>query len=346
MENVLRKEYSRFINIWLISLLSLIGIIVIVGGLTRLTDSGLSITTWDVVKGILPPLNNEDWNELFNLYKKIPQYYLMNMNMTLDEFKVIYYWEYIHRILGRVLGIIFLIPFIFIYFKKIFSNEYNKNFTILFLLILLQGFVGWYMVKSGLIENTTVSHYRLAIHLNLALILFSAIFWYFLNINLKKNVKFFDFRLNNLIQKIFIFLIFLQVTFGAFTSGLDAGKVYQTWPLMNNYFFPDDINLANLKSLNIFSEPSFVQFIHRKLAYVIFIYVLVMSTIIFINKKKFMYNSTFFLMTTIFIQVILGIFTLLSGAYIWIASLHQISTILLLISSIYFYYNSVKNSFD
>ena len=131
MENVLRKEYSRFINIWLISLLSLIVIIVIVGGLTRLTDSGLSITTWDVVKGILPPLNNEDWNELFNLYKKIPQYYLMNMNMTLDEFKVIYYWEYIHRILGRVLGIIFLIPFIFIYFKKIFSNEYNKNFTIL-----------------------------------------------------------------------------------------------------------------------------------------------------------------------------------------------------------------------
>ena len=115
---------------------------------------------------------------------------------------------------------------------------------------------------------------------------------------------------------------------------------------LNNYFFPDDINLANLKSLNIFSEPSFVQFIHRKLAYVIFIYVLVMSTIIFINKKKFMYNSTFFLMTTIFIQVILGIFTLLSGAYIWIASLHQISTILLLISSIYFYYNSVKNSFD
>tara|TARA_B100000401_G_C52755568_1_gene695518 strand:- start:115 stop:1155 length:1041 start_codon:yes stop_codon:yes gene_type:complete len=346
MENVLRKEYSGFINIWLISLLSLIGIIVIVGGLTRLTDSGLSITTWDVVKGILPPLNNEDWNELFNLYKKIPQYYLMNMNMTLDEFKVIYYWEYIHRILGRVLGIIFLIPFIFIYFKKIFSNEYNKNFTILFLLILLQGFVGWYMVKSGLVENTTVSHYRLAIHLNLALILFSAIFWYFLNINLKKNVKFFDFRLNNLIQKIFIFLIFLQVTFGAFTSGLDAGKVYQTWPLMNNYFFPDDINLANLKSLNIFSEPSFVQFIHRKLAYVIFIYVLVMSTIIFINKKKFMYNSTFFLITTILIQVILGILTLLSGAYIWIASLHQISTILLLISSIYFYYNSVKNSFD
>ena len=346
MENVLRKEYSGFINIWLISLLSLIGIIVIVGGLTRLTDSGLSITTWDVVKGILPPLNNEDWNELFNLYKKIPQYYLMNMNMTLDEFKVIYYWEYIHRILGRVLGIIFLIPFIFIYFKKIFSNEYNKNFTILFLLILLQGLVGWYMVKSGLVENTTVSHYRLAIHLNLALILFSAIFWYFLNINLKKNVKFFDFRLNNLIQKIFIFLIFLQVTFGAFTSGLDAGKVYQTWPLMNNYFFPDDINLANLKSLNIFSEPSFVQFIHRKLAYVLFIYVLIMSTIIFINKKKFMYNSTFFLITTILIQVILGILTLLSGAYIWIASLHQISTILLLISSIYFYYNSVKNSFD
>ena len=304
MENVLRKEYSGFINIWLISLLSLIGIIVIVGGLTRLTDSGLSITTWDVVKGILPPLNNEDWNELFNLYKKIPQYYLMNMNMTLDEFKVIYYWEYIHRILGRVLGIIFLIPFIFIYFKKIFSNEYNKNFTILFLLILLQGFVGWYMVKSGLVENTTVSHYRLAIHLNLALILFSAIFWYFLNINLKKNVKFFDFRLNNLIQKIFIFLIFLQITFGAFTSGLDAGKIYQSWPLMNNYFFPDDLTLKNVMNIKIFSEPSFVQFIHRKLAYIIFAYVLIMSFFIFYKKEKYMYNSTIILLIMIFIQLI------------------------------------------
>ena len=170
MEIILRKEYSKFIIYWLISLLSLTGLIIVVGGLTRLTDSGLSITTWDIVTGILPPLNSNECEEAFNLYKEIPQFYLLNEDMTMSEFKVIYYWEYIHRILGRILGLLFLIPFIYIYFKKILNKKYNQNLFILFLLILLQGTVGWYMVKSGLIENTTVSHYRLAIHLNLAFI--------------------------------------------------------------------------------------------------------------------------------------------------------------------------------
>ena len=297
---------------------------------------------WDVVKGILPPLTNVQWENAFNLYKEIPQYYLLNQNMSIDEFKTIFYWEYAHRILGRILGLLFIITFIFIYIKKILTKKYNQNLFILFLLILLQGTVGWYMVKSGLIENTTVSHYRLAIHLNLAFILFSAIFWYFLNIKLKKNKFFFQFKFNYLVPKIFIFLIFLQITFGAFTSGLDAGKIYQSWPLMNNYFFPDDLTLKNVMNIKIFSEPSFVQFIHRKLAYIIFAYVLIMSFFIFYRKEKYMYNSTIFLLIMIFIQLILGIFTLISGAYIWIASLHQISTIFLLISSIYFYYNSLK----
>ena len=177
--------------------------------------------------------------------------YLLNSSMTIGEFKIIYYWEYIHRILGRILGLIFLIPFIYIYYKKIFNKEYNKNFLILFFLILLQGTVGWYMVKSGLVENTTVSHFRLAVHLNLALILFSAIFWYYLNINSKVNKIFFDFKKRNILPKIFILFIFLQITFGAFTSGLDAGKVYQTWHLMNNYFFPDDITPLSYTHLKL-----------------------------------------------------------------------------------------------
>ena len=342
MEIILRKEYSKFINYWLISLLLFIGLIVIVGGLTRLTDSGLSITTWDVVKGILPPITKNQWIEAFNLYKQIPQYYLLNENMTMNEFKIIYYWEYIHRILGRILGLLFLIPFLFIYLKKILTKKYNQNFFILFLLILLQGTVGWYMVKSGLVENTTVSHYRLAIHLNLAFILFSAIFWYFLNIKLKENKFFFNLSTKYLVTKIFIFLVFLQITFGAFTSGLDAGQIYQTWPLMNNYIFPDDLSSSSIFSMQIFNEPSFIQFVHRKLAYVIFIYVLVMSFFVFFKKEKYKYNSTYFLLIVIFIQLILGVYTLLSGAHILIASLHQISTIFLLISSIYFYYKTIR----
>ena len=343
MEIILRKEYYKFITYWLLSLLLFISLIIVIGGLTRLTDSGLSITTWDVVTGILPPINNEQWQNLFNLYKEIPQFYLLNENMTIDEFKVIFYWEYIHRILGRILGLMFLIPFIYIYLNKILNKNYNRNFFILFLLILLQGTVGWYMVKSGLIENTTVSHYRLAIHLNLAFVLFSAIFWYLLNIIFNKNKIFFNFNTNYIGSKIFILLIFLQITFGAFTSGLDAGKIYQTWPLMNDYFYPDDLTLKDIVFPQIFSEPSFIQFIHRKLAYIIFFYVLAMTIYIFYNKHKKMYLPTYLLLTMIFIQIILGILTLISGAYIWIASLHQFSTILLLVSSIYFYYNSLKS---
>tara|TARA_B100000945_G_scaffold312135_1_gene306283 strand:- start:777 stop:1808 length:1032 start_codon:yes stop_codon:yes gene_type:complete len=343
MEILLRKEYLKFINYWLISLLLLIGLIVIVGGLTRLTDSGLSITTWDVVSGILPPLSNEEWVNAFNLYKEIPQYYLLNTNMSLNEFKVIYYWEYVHRILGRLLGLIFLIPYIYIFNKKIFNNKYNFNFFILFILILIQGIVGWYMVKSGLIENTTVSHYRLAIHLNLALILFSALFWYFLNLNTNTNKTFFILKKENAFFQIFIFLIFLQITFGAFTSGLDAGKIYQTWPLMNNHFFPDDLSLKNIIFPEIFNDPSFIQFIHRKLAYLIFIYVFCISIYVFIKKINHLYKPLYFLMFMIFTQIFLGILTLISGAHILIASLHQISTIFLLISSIYFYFKCSKS---
>ena len=343
MEILLRKEYSKFINYWLIMLLFLIGLIVVIGGLTRLTDSGLSITRWDIVSGILPPLNNEEWTEAFNLYKEIPQYYLLNTTMNMKEFKVIYYWEYLHRILGRILGLFFLIPLIFIYIKKIFNKQYNLNFFIIFLLILLQGSIGWYMVKSGLIENTTVSHYRLSIHLNLALILFSAVFWYLLNIVNKSNKIFFKFKKENFFSKIFIFLLFLQITFGAFTSGLDAGKIYQTWPLMNNYFFPDDLSINNFTFSQIFSEPSFVQFVHRKLAYLIFIYALCISIYVFYKKKNYLYNSVYFLLTMIFIQIILGIFTIISDVHIVIASMHQISTIFLLISSIYFYFKCSKS---
>ena len=342
MEILLKKEFSQSVYYWLLSILILTGIIVVVGGLTRLTDSGLSITRWDIVSGILPPFSEKGWNEAFDLYKKIPQFYLSNPDITISEFKVIYYWEYFHRILGRILGLLFIFPLLYFYFKKVFSREYNIKLSLLFFLILIQGTVGWYMVKSGLTENITVSHYRLAIHLNLALILFSATYWYLLNLKSEKNNIFFNFSKNNIFLKIFILLIFLQITFGAFTSGLDAGKIYQTWPLMNNYFYPDDLRLSDILVPQIFNEPSFVQFIHRKLAYIIFLYVLFMTFFIFYKKDLVMYKSSYLLLITIFVQIVLGILTLLSGAYIWIASLHQFSTILLLLSSIYFYYNSLK----
>ncbi len=341
MEILLRKEFLNLVYYWLLSILILIGLIVIVGGLTRLTDSGLSITRWDVVSGIFPPFSEKAWDEAFNLYKKIPQFYLSNPDLTISEFKVIYYWEYFHRILGRILGLAFIIPLLFFYYKKVFSREYNLKFLLLFLLILIQGTVGWYMVKSGLIENTTVSHYRLAIHLNLALILFSATFWYLLNLKNTQSIIFFNFSKNNIYLKIFILLIFLQITFGAFTSGLDAGMLYQTWPLMNQNYFPDDISFNN-NLFDLFNQPSFVQFIHRNLAYLIVLYTLIILFFVLYKRRTDLYKSAFLLVSIIFVQAFLGILTLLSGVNIVFASMHQLSTIFLLLFSIYFYYKSLN----
>ena len=341
MEILLRKEFLNLVYYWLLSILILIGLIVIVGGLTRLTDSGLSITRWDVVSGIFPPFSEKAWDEAFNLYKKIPQFYLSNPDLTISEFKVIYYWEYFHRILGRILGLAFIIPLLFFYYKKVFSKEYNIKFLLLFLLILIQGTVGWYMVKSGLVENTTVSHYRLAIHLNLALILFSAAFWYLLNLKNTQSIIFFNFSKNNIYLKIFILLIFLQITFGAFTSGLDAGMLYQTWPLMNQNYFPDDISFNN-NLFDLFNQPSFVQFIHRNLAYLIVLYTLIILFFVLYKRRTDLYKSAFLLVSIIFVQAFLGILTLLSGVNIVFASMHQLSTIFLLLFSIYFYYKSLN----
>ena len=341
MEILLRKDFYNYVYYWLLSVLFLVGFIVVIGGLTRLTDSGLSITTWDVVSGILPPFTPEDWDTAFNLYKKIPQFYLVNSDITLSEFKIIYYWEYFHRILGRILGLLFLFPLFYFYYKRVFTNEYNYKLFILFILILIQGAVGWYMVQSGLVDNVTVSHYRLATHLNLALILFTATFWYLLNLKNLANKKFFNFSKKNNYVQLFIVLVFLQITFGAFTSGLDAGMIYQTWPLMNETYFPDDFVFTN-SLIGLLSQESFVQFIHRNLAYLITFYTIGLLVYVLYKKLYHLYNAIFFLVLIISIQVFLGILTLISGVNIIFASMHQLSTIFLIIFTINFYYKSIN----
>ena len=215
--------------------------IIVVGGLTRLTNSGLSITQWELFKGILPPLNSTTWNQYFDLYKKIPQYELLNPSMSLSEFKVIFYWEYFHRVIARFIGIFFIIPFLYFYLSK----KINKNYLIICLfvsiLIIIQGIVGWYMVKSGLVNDITVSHYRLSIHLFLAVIIIPSIFWLIKNVKDATLKKFFNLSANNILYFTLIVLIFFQIVFGAFVSGLDAGTIYQTWPLMGQSYFPNDM---------------------------------------------------------------------------------------------------------
>jgi cytochrome c oxidase assembly protein subunit 15 len=197
------------------------------------------------------------------------------------------------------------------------------------------------MVKSGLIENITVSHFRLAIHLNLALILFSSIYWYLLNFVNFSNKYFFNFSNKNNFIKIFLLIIFLQITLGAFVSGLDAGEIYQTWPLMNSNYLPDDTDFKTITLSNMFYNHSLIQFLHRNTAYIIFVYSALISINVFYNKKKYLYTSLFPLLFMVFVQIGLGIMTLISGANIMYASMHQISTIFLLFSSINFYHKSI-----
>jgi heme a synthase len=336
------KKINNLFLYWLTSCLTLVFLIIIIGGLTRLTDSGLSITEWELFKGILPPLDQTTWNLYFDQYKKIPQYKLLNSNMSLDEFKIIFYWEYVHRILARIIGIFFLLPLVYFYFSNKINTNYIKICFTIFFLILLQGLVGWYMVQSGLINDVTVSHYRLSVHLIIAFIIISTIFWLIQNIYKKTNKKFFYFNKKNAPFLILIFIVYIQIVCGAFVSGLDAGRIYQTWPLMGSSYLPNDINLENFKILIDFKNHSLVQFYHRNLAYLIFFYILILSFYIFRWRLKNLFNPLKILIVILLLQIILGIVTLVSGLNIYLASLHQISSVLLVFSSINLYYFQAK----
>ncbi len=319
---------------------TLVSCIIIVGGLTRLTDSGLSITEWELFRGFIPPISNSDWENYFNLYKQIPEYKLQNFNMSLTEFKIIFWWEWIHRFLGRLIGISFFIPLIYFAFKK-GINE-TKSLIFIFLLICFQGFLGWFMVKSGLINRVDVSHFRLSMHLTTAFIILSLILWQIFRYKKLYTNEGHFIKYN--LPSIFLLIIFLQIIFGAFVSGMDAGKIYNTWPLMGNSYFPDDNIFFNLFNLNALSDPSLVQFIHRNLAYLIlFIFILISFFVISEKLSKF-YSILMFLGIALLIQILLGILTILSGAQMLLASMHQISSIVLISFSIYLLFLNKKTN--
>ena len=333
------KQLKKNISYWLFTMFWIVSIMIVVGGLTRLTDSGLSITEWQLFSGILPPLNTSQWNEYFDLYKKIPEYKLQNYSMSLNEFKVIFWWEFLHRFLGRLIGIFFLLPLIFFSLKLGFSK--TKKLFIIFFLICLQGFIGWYMVSSGLIDRVDVSHYRLSLHLVLAFIILSLIFWNYLYY---KKIKVFGAKMNSGLPIIFLLLIFLQISIGAFVSGLDAGKIYNSWPLMGSSYFPDDNSIINLFKLEAFNDPSLVQFMHRNLAYLIFIFYLLILFIVYKNNLLNLFKVIKIIGFILIVQIVLGILTLLSGAQMIVSSMHQISSIFLVSSTIYLLYLNLNTN--
>ena len=331
---MLTENKNNYILKWLMLITLLVVIMIIIGGLTRLTDSGLSITKWNLFTGIIPPFTSNKWDEVFLLYKEIPEFYLEKASMTLNEFKVIYWWEYIHRLLGRIIGLFYLFPLIYFTIKKKIEKETLFSlYTILFL-ICIQGFVGWYMVSSGLTERTDVSHYRLSVHLTLAFVIFVLLLWNLLKYKYQKDFIPYS-KLPKYIPIFFLIIVLIQISIGALVSGLDAGQIYQSWPLMNSSYFPDDSDLKILFTIKSLETPSVVQFIHRNIAYFIFLFFLVIVLMIYKNDDlRYLRKTSLLILISLVLQIFLGILTILSGAQIILASMHQIGSILLITASL------------
>jgi cytochrome c oxidase assembly protein subunit 15 len=329
-------NYIKYLKLWLITLLLLIILMVAVGGLTRLTDSGLSITAWELFRGILPPLNLAEWNNYFLQYKKIPEYKNINFGMSLDEFKVIFYWEYAHRFLARIVGLFSLLPLIFFTLKFRNHKNYSYKYYLIFILVCLQGLIGWYMVSSGLVKNNDVSHFRLSIHLSMALFLLCLIFWYLLDIF---KIDKYKITVPNFLLFLILTLIVLQIVLGSFLSGLNGGLIYNSWPDMNGTFFPNDVDTKDYLSSQIFYNPSIIQLFHRITAYILVFFIIILNYQFFIKKLNFL-NILFFNIA-ILIQIFLGVITLVSGVEIKYASLHQLGSIFVLSTFLFILY---KNS--
>jgi cytochrome c oxidase assembly protein subunit 15 len=329
--------YTKFIRLWLISIFLLVIIIITVGGLTRLTDSGLSITDWELFKGVFPPLNIEQWNFYFNEYKKIPEYKSINLNMSLDQFKTIYYWEYIHRLIARLIGLVSIIPLVIVYLNHKDKLSKGLKYLSIFCLVSFQGFLGWFMVKSGLIDNTDVSHYRLASHLSLALIILSLTFWFILE-NLRTDK--FTIKINKNFLNSFLIIIIAQIIIGAFLAGLNGGLLYNSWPDMNGNFLPNDIVKSDLYNSESLNNASVVQFYHRTVAYILIFFLIILNY--FFYKKRIQSKSIILFNIAVLFQIILGIITLITGVKIYYASLHQLGSVFVLISFLFIYYKNTN----
>jgi len=325
------KKDNKAVIYWLLTGCFLIFIMVIVGGITRLTHSGLSISNYKLISGTIPPMNEIEWNEAFELYKQYPEYQKLNNHFTLEDFKDIYFWEWIHRVIGRFIGLVFIIPFIYFLIRKQLSKPTIKKSIILLLMGGFQGFLGWYMVKSGLVDRPDVSHYRLAAHLTTAFLTFAYTFWVALDL-MFPNKKTIDKKLRNFIR-IGLVILIIQIIYGAFVAGLDAGWIHNHWPFMSEGKLIHETVYTehNPTYLNFIEGKSGVQFVHRTLAYVVVIFILSIWYKATRNDiSKWQTKGVNSLLLVVGIQFLLGVLTLLLAVPVWLGVLHQVVAFILL----------------
>ncbi len=330
------------VQIWLFILLILIFFMVLIGGLTRLTDSGLSITDWAPLMGAIPPMSEEDWIILFDRYRETSEFFLQNSSMTREEFKYIFWWEWGHRQFGRLIGLVWLLGFIWFCFVNKVPKFLIRSFLLLGILGFTQAFIGWWMVQSGLDSEKSmldVASYRLAIHLSLALIIISVIFLLIrLNSNWPQHHSSKGILKKSSTEEILInFLLggfFIQAFLGALVSGIDAGQSYTDWPLMNGRIVPDDIFYLVPKYLNFLENPALVQFNHRLAGYILFTLgaIIWIKGIKNINLTRYQKASYHFLFGFLSLQVFIGILALLTSVPVSLGFAHQLTAMLLLLS--------------
>ena len=331
-------------SIWLIILGISVVFIILIGGYTRISDSGLSITEWLPVTGILYPTNESSWITEFNKYKMIDEFMLVNSSMTLSEFKVIYFWEWFHRAFARLIGLIYIAPLIYLIISKSVPKGYYSNILLIGLLLAIQAIVGWYMVKSGLTDRVDVSQYRLSLHLSIAFIILGLIFYLLLRFMHGHKINE-DLKIQNKLLLILFILIFFQILYGAFVSGTNSGLLYDTWPFYNGDLVPEGLIIQNRYLYIFFENKEFILFFHRTFAFILLFLVIYLNFIIFSKDSK--YETLILILSfdiVFLIQGGIGVLMTFLNIPWYLALAHQGNAIILFLLSIYMCVLSRKSS--
>ena len=328
-----QARYNRQIAYWLLICAAVIFGMILLGGVTRLTNSGLSMVDWKPLMGIIPPLSEADWQAMFLKYQQFPEYQKINIGMSLEEFKPIFMYEYLHRVLGRFIGIIFILPFLFFFFTKRIKAGLTPKLIIMLIGGGFQGLLGWYMVKSGLVDNPRVSQYRLTAHLGAAVLIYSFILWTAFSLISPKSdqpieLKNFAYSLSG--------LIFLMILSGGLVAGTHAGHAYSTWPLMGDSFIPAGLYSMAPAWLSAFEDITTIQFNHRMFAYLIVVLVAIFAVKILRSDLKGSARiGVYCLIGLLIMQVTLGISTLVFYVPVPVAAAHQVGAVALLSASLF-----------
>ncbi|MEF8721388.1 MAG: COX15/CtaA family protein [Candidatus Accumulibacter delftensis] len=322
----MNKVARRQVALWLFICSAMVFAILVVGGVTRLTHSGLSIVEWKPIVGIVPPLNQAEWDETFEKYKKTPEYHKVNHQMGLEEFKGIFFWEYWHRVLGRLIGVVFLLPFLYFCWRRKIDPPLMPKLLGIFVLGGLQGAMGWYMVKSGLVDDPRVSHYRLTAHLSLAFLIFVAMMWLALGLRSERVRVTTDATLKGLQRFAFwlAILVGYMVVSGGLVAGIRAGKAYNSFPLMNGHFLPPESFIIDPWYLNFFNNMALVQFDHRLGAWLLaFLVPWLWWKIRAAALSRSARLAATLVLVAVFLQIVLGISTLLLAVPVGLGAAHQ-----------------------